>query len=991
MKPKIPFNNDTQEPESNELFRFMLESIKDYAVFATDTNGTIISWNVGAQRIFGYATEEILGKTFSILFTPEDVAAAVPQKELAKAAANGRAEDERWHLRLDKSRFWASGVVNPLKDEQGALRGFVKVARDETEFRRLQELEQTARLEAGRDYQQQLEALANSIPQMAWMAEPDGYIFWYNRRWYEYTGTTLEDMQGWGWQSVHDPDILPQVLERWGKTIAHGEPFDMEFPLKGADGKFRWFLTRVQPMRNNEGRVVKWFGTNTDIDELRRATEALKASEAELRGVVHSEMVGILFFSKEGVIEDANDLFLRMIGYTRDDLFAQKLSWVDLTPPGWEEADQKAVDELAQRGACAPFEKEYLRKDGTRLPVLIGGTILDEKSGRGVAFVIDNTERKQVEAEREKLHQLESEARAESETINATGRLLAAELDLQKVVQAVTDAATQLTGARFGAFFYNLINEQGESYTLYTLSGVPRESFEGFPMPRATALFGPTFRGEASVLIEDVFKDERYGKNEPYHGMPAGHLPVRSYLAVSVISRTGEVIGGLFFGHPEPGMFSKRDVRIVEGLAAQAAIAVDNARLFEAVQKERIKAVETARENERLYREAQEANRLKDEFLATISHELRTPLTSILGWSRMLATETFDETTRKRGLETIERNARSQGQIIEDLLDISRIITGKLRLNLQLVEPYSIIEAAIDSVRPTVEAKNLRLQTILDPHAGPISGDPDRLQQIFWNLLSNAVKFTPKGGRVQVRLERINSHVEVSISDTGAGIPADFLPHVFERFRQGDGTTTRKHGGLGLGLSIVKQLVDLHGGVIRAASEGEERGANFTVSLPIAVVQTTTINEDQLARVHPGNNGSVSFECPPQLAGLRVLIVDDEEDARELLTMVMNKCEALVRVVSSAKEAITELENFRPDVLISDIGMPEEDGYELIRRVRSLPKERGGRTPAIALTAYARVEDRMKALSYGYQMHVPKPVEPAELVTVIASLVHWRN
>ncbi|MGH9901582.1 MAG: ATP-binding response regulator [Pyrinomonadaceae bacterium] len=382
-------------------------------------------------------------------------------------------------------------------------------------------------------------------------------------------------------------------------------------------------------------------------------------------------------------------------------------------------------------------------------------------------------------------------------------------------------------------------------------------------------------------------------------------------------------------------------------------------------------------------KEAEEANRLKDEFLATISHELRTPLTAILGWSNMLSAGGLDEAAAARALETIHRNARAQNQLISDLLDISRIITGKLRLDIRTVELPPLIEAAAESVRPAAEAKNIRLQTLLDPQAGPISGDADRLQQVVWNLLTNAVKFTPKGGRVQVRLQRINSHVEIAVSDSGIGVSLEFLPHVFDRFRQADAATTRTHGGLGLGLSIVRQLVELHGGTVHAASEGEGKGTTFTVSLPFLAIRS---EPGAAERVHPAVSDSGLLDCPPSLEGLRVLVVDDEADTRELLRAVLESCGSEVTTAASAAAALEALERERPDVLVSDLGMPEEDGYSLIAKVRALPAGRGGQTPAAALTAYTRAEDRMRVLRAGFQIHLPKPVEPAELVTVVANL-----
>ena len=380
---------------------------------------------------------------------------------------------------------------------------------------------------------------------------------------------------------------------------------------------------------------------------------------------------------------------------------------------------------------------------------------------------------------------------------------------------------------------------------------------------------------------------------------------------------------------------------------------------------------------------AEAANRLKDEFLATLSHELRSPLNAMLGWTRLLNSRKFDEATTARAMQTIERSAKSQAQLVEDLLDVSRIIQGKLRLNIRPIELVSVIQAAIETVRPAAQAKEISLQSVLDPAAGPVAGDFDRLQQVIWNLLSNAIKFTPKGGRVQARLERVNSHVEITVTDTGKGINPDFVPYVFERFRQADSSSTRVYSGLGLGLAIVRHLVELHGGTVRAYSEGEGKGATFTVKLPLIPVR---FDADQNNRVHPSVDLEVPFNNLPVLNGVRVLIVDDEADSREILAAALEECKAKVFAVASASEALEAVSQLKPDVLVSDIGMPIEDGYSLIRKVRQLSADQGGQIPAIALTAYARAEDRMKAIAYGFQMHIPKPVEPAELATVVASL-----
>ncbi|MFI5397801.1 MAG: PAS domain S-box protein [Candidatus Binatia bacterium] len=380
--------------------------------------------------------------------------------------------------------------------------------------------------------------------------------------------------------------------------------------------------------------------------------------------------------------------------------------------------------------------------------------------------------------------------------------------------------------------------------------------------------------------------------------------------------------------------------------------------------------------------EAEEANRAKDEFLAVISHELRTPLTPILTWARLLRSGKLDQEATQRALDAIDRATRSQAKLIEDLLDVSRITTGKLRLDVHPIELPQVVEAAVESVRPAAEAKGVRLEIVLDRSAGIVSGDLERLQQVVWNLLSNAIKFTSKGGRVQVRLRGVNSHVEITVSDTGQGISPQFLPHVFERFRQADCTTTRAHGGLGLGLAIVRHLVELHGGRVRAESPGEEQGATFAVELPLAVPHQPLTPVRIHSRVTP-------IDRTATLNRVKILVVDDEPDTLDTLRTVLEQAGALVRTAASAREALVALQDWNADVLLSDIGMPDEDGYSLIRKVRALTPNRGGYIPAVALTAYARVEDRLKVLSAGFQTHVPKPVEPAELIAIMASLSDW--
>jgi signal transduction histidine kinase/CheY-like chemotaxis protein len=445
----------------------------------------------------------------------------------------------------------------------------------------------------------------------------------------------------------------------------------------------------------------------------------------------------------------------------------------------------------------------------------------------------------------------------------------------------------------------------------------------------------------------------------------------------------GAIIGDYFFIEPLYSFRPKNRAELIEvflflGIGVSISI-LSQARLSLLAKRQRLlDSAQNAR------RTAEDANRLKDEFLSNVSHELRTPLTAINGWALMLRAGRLNSAQSQRALETIVRSARSQTQLIDDLLDVSRIIAGKMRLNVAPLMLGAVIHAAIETARPAAEAKDIRLSALIDPAAEAVSGDSERLQQVVWNLLSNAVKFAPVGGRVEVKLERADSRVEIVVADNGPGISPEFLPYVFERFRQEDSGTGRQQGGLGLGLAIVRQIVELHGGTVRVASEGLGKGATFTVALPIPAVRAVSPGEfrDKAAGPRP------EPEYPPTLAGVRALFVDDDADARELITAMLTQGGVEVRTADSATKALAACDEWRPDILISDIGMPGEDGYMMMEKLREREFERGGHIPAIALTAYGRREDRGRALSVGYDSHVPKPVEPAELLTEVASLTN---
>lgn len=439
-----------------------------------------------------------------------------------------------------------------------------------------------------------------------------------------------------------------------------------------------------------------------------------------------------------------------------------------------------------------------------------------------------------------------------------------------------------------------------------------------------------------------------------------------SYMIAPLVAHE-RVLGAIsFFITQSPRRYGPDDLSLAEDLARRAAVAVDNARL---------------------YRETQDAVRARDEFLATLSHELRTPLNAILGWTQLVRTGNLDEATTAQALETIERNTRAQTRLIEDLLEVSRIITGKLRLQFAPVEMAMVATAALDAVRPAAEAKSVAIEYARGAATGLVAGDPHRLQQVVWNLVSNAIKFTPRGGRVTVCIERVDTFIRLTVSDTGQGIAADFLPYVFDRFRQADSSSTRAHGGLGLGLAIVRHLVELHGGTVRAHSAGEGQGASFIVQLPVLAVSNVALDDDAPAADIAAPLSALPREQPAGLSGVRVLVVDDQADSRRLVSAVLEHQGAQVTSAPSVAQAWESLQRERPDVLISDIGMPDEDGYSFIRRVREREAASGGPvTPALALTAYARQEDHERALANGFHKYAVKPVEAGELISIVAQL-----
>jgi PAS domain S-box-containing protein len=718
-------------------------------------------------------------------------------------------------------------------------------------------------------------------------------------------------------------------------------------------------LVTITPIRAADGDIAGMLRIARDVSGRDLAQRAAR----RLAAIVEWSDDAIVSKDLNGIVMSWNQAAEHMFGYSAAEMVGASIR--KIIPKERESEEDRALERLRKGERVEHFETIRQRKDGSLFPVSLSISPILDNDGRIVGaskIVRDITDKKEAEAERTRLLAAAQAQVKVTENLNRIGAIVGSTLERSRIVQAVTDAATEGTGAEFGAFVYKSAESRpGSGYDLHALSGVPNEAFEDFLTPGATRLLERTFRGEGPIRIADVTLDPVPAQADSPNQQFPDRRVLRSYLAVPVRSRSGEVIGGMFFGHSNPDRFTALHEQLTVGISSWASVALENARLYVGVE---------------------EASRLKDDFLATLSHELRTPLNAILGYARMIRSGIVAGERVTRAVETIERNASALTQIVEDVLDVSRIISGKMRLSVQPVNLPDVVRNAIDAVLPAADAKGIQIQTVLDPAAAPISGDPDRLQQVIWNLVANAVKFTQRPGTVQVRVHNGPEYAEVAVSDTGIGIAADFLPHIFERFRQADAGITRERGGLGLGLGIARQLVEMHGGTIHADSAGEGKGSMFRVRLPLMTVQADALPKESS---HPESQPGARISIP-DLQGVRILAVDDDRDALGMMTEILHATGARVSAVDSASAALEALTVMRPDILVADLGMPRMDGFELIAQVRRHPDEALREIPAAALTAYARSEDRIRALKSGYQLHLSKPIDPSELMTAIASL-----
>jgi PAS domain S-box-containing protein len=831
--------------EQSEWFRVTLGSIGD-AVITVDMERRVTFLNPVAETLTGWPVAEAIGKTLAEVLRIVDETTREPaDNPIDRALVEGIVVGLSNHTTLlcrNGPEIPIEDSAAPIKDPAGAIIGAVMVFHDVRE-RRQKELA-LARSE------QRFRLLGEVVPQLLWTADAQGELDYCNERWIAYTGQTLEQARGFDWTAAVHPDDCARTVETWMRSVQNGEPCEVEYRLRGRDGEYRWFVARSVALRDDEGRVVRWYGSCTDFHQQKLTAEAL--------------------------------------------------------------------------------HEEY--------------TITEQ------------------------LHEV--------------AKALARELDLGKVVQIITDAGTRITRAQFGAFFYHLLDEKGASHLRYALSGVSREAFDAFPMPRGAPLSGLAFRGEGVLRLDDVRADSRFGRDSPFHGGADGPAPVASYLSAPVISRSGEVLGGLFFGHAEPGVFTARDEKIIVGVAAQAAAAMDTARLYQAEQQARAAS--------------EQANKAKDHFLAALSHELRTPLTPVLAILSSLRQESAIPEALAEDLETVRRNVELEARLIDDLLDLTRITSGKLELHRERAPVGRLIEDAINTCLPDLKHKRLSLVRHIEEPQQHLLADSARITQILWNLLKNSIKFTPEGGSIVVRARRAvgpdgAGHATISVQDNGIGIDPTHLHQVFDAFDQGDRRITRQFGGLGLGLAISKAIAEAHRGSLAAYSAGMGGGSTFTLTLP---VHGPAEFEEFAPASPPSVAGSVaaagaaSAMAPPGIVHrpLRILLVEDHADTAAILVRLLRRMgHDVLHAGGIAAALVTAQEEMRGDgidFVLSDLGLPDGSGIELMRELSGKYHLRG-----IALSGFGMESDIEQSRAAGFARHLIKPIDIAVLRSAIAEVM----
>lgn len=771
-----------------------------------------------------------------------------------------------------------------------------------------------------RQSEQRFRLMADAVPQIVWLTDAQGRVEFFNKQWSDYTGVPYEPTTAAKVAAsfVH-PDDGERTMAAFNQARQSGGVFSVEHRIRSATGTYRWFLVRAQPYRDPQtGEIIRWFGASVDIHDRKQAEATLREREQRLTIATEAAQLGVFEWKvSEDITVWENERLYEIFGLTpADGSVSSQEFFQRYLHPDDAEALSANMTKAMQTGSLRQTSYRICRQDGTIRWLEVNGQFEFAADGSPLRFVgvnADITERKQAEAT---IVQREAQFRQLADAMPQQVWIT----DAQGNTQYVNQQWTTYTG---------LTLEQTQNIH-YVNQVIHPDDFEITSELLTTALAtGTPYQAEFRL---------KHQVDGTYRWFLARAIAIRN--------EQGQIVQ--WFG---------------------TSTDIEEFRRAQAEREQLLAREQSARET------AEQANRLKDEFLAVLSHELRSPLNPILGWSTMLQSKKLDAVKTAYALATIQRNAKLQSELIEDLLDVSRILRGKLSLNVAPANLVAIIRAAMETVQLAAQAKSIQVKASLAENVGLVAGDAMRLQQVIWNLLSNAVKFTPVGGEVNIRLERLDRYAQITVSDTGQGISSDFLPYVFDYFRQADGATTRKFGGLGLGLAIVQHLVELHGGTVVAESPGEGKGATFVVQIPLMAISSPS---------HLDENSPQQFV---DLKGIKILVVDDETDTRELVTFILEEQGAKVTAAASAQEALVALTEFKPDMLLSDIGMPQMDGYMLIQQVRALASEQGEQIPAIALTAYAGEMNQQQAFAAGFRKHISKPIEPEELVQAIADLV----
>lgn len=890
--------------EHRELLQATLASVGD-AVIATNLSGKITFFNSVAQQLTGWYSHEAIGCPLGEVFHVVAEGTRQPVENPALRALNGSTTigipNHALLVARDGSERPIDDCAAPIRNASGVICGAVLVFRDVTQHRKQQrELQERER---------EFRTLAESLPQLCWMAHADGHIFWYNQRWYEYTGTTLEQMAGWGWQSLHDPDALPEVLREWNASLISGTPFEMVFPIRGANGRFRQFLTRVEPIKDESGTITRWFGTNTDVTASVEVEEKLRASEQHLRAVLDTLAAFVGVLTPDGILTQANSAALRAAGLNPEDVLGKPFAetyWWSYSPRVQE--DLRADIALARRGQSVRRDVQVRAAEGELIDLDFMLHPMRDEHGEVTHLIpsaIDITERKRGEADRLKLVSLVE---------NSTDFI--GMCDLNNFPFYINQAGLDMMG------FDSLVQAQS----------VPiREFFFSEDQDRIVNQFLPNVLHHGHGEVEVRFRHFK-----------TGSALWMLYRVFTLTDANGQPIG----------------LATVSRDVTQHHQLEDNLRSLAA--------------------DLSEANRRKDEFLATLAHELRNPLAPIRNGLFTLRRQitTSDPTTD--GIYTmLERQLEHLVRLVDDLLDLSRITRNKVELRKETVDLTTVLSSAIETSSPLLSESGNELHVTWPEQPILLDADLTRLAQVFSNLLNNAAKYNHEGGSIYLSTRQEDNQVVVSVRDSGIGLEADKLSNIFEMFTQVDRSLEKAKGGLGIGLTLVKRLVELHGGSVEARSEGLGRGSEFLVTLPILP--------------HSGEPSLASQANPVEheQKALRILVVDDNRDNAESLGMILEMLGHETTLAFNGLEAVSKAQEFQPDVILLDIGLPGLNGYEACRRIR----DQAGSRPLtiLAQTGWGQEEDRQRTRDAGFDEHLIKPIDPGHLRRILAQVAQRRG